>query len=249
MIIKRFEDKIAVVTGAANGLGKAMVTRLVDEGAKVAALDIELDKMLEEYAGNDNVLPVYCDVSNYAVVNEAVAKVVEKWGRIDCAFANAGIIGRKSLLDSTEEDWLRVININLNDCFYVDQAVLRVMVDQGIKGSVVNTSSIASQVVSTNTGAYSASKGGVTQLTKFAALEMAPYGIRVNAIGPGTSVTRITEGTRFNEERNKKFLSNIPMGRYGEPEEAASLALYLASDDASYITGVTVLEDGGFSLF
>ena len=123
------------------------------------------------------------------------------------------------------------------------------MVDQGIKGSVVNTSSIASQVVSTNTGAYSASKGGVTQLTKFAALEMAPYGIRVNAIGPGTSVTRITEGTRFNEERNKKFLSNIPMGRYGEPEEAASLALYLASDDASYITGVTVLEDGGFSLF
>lgn len=249
MIIKRFEDKIAVVTGAANGLGKAMVTRLVDEGAKVAALDIELDKMLEEYAGNDNVLPVYCDVSNYAVVNEAVAKVVEKWGRIDCAFANAGIIGRKSLLDSTEEDWLRVINTNLNGCFYVDQAVLRVMVDQGIKGSVVNTSSIASQVVSTNTGAYSASKGGVTQLTKFAALEMAPYGIRVNAIGPGTSVTRITEGTRFNEERNKKFLSNIPMGRYGEPEEAASLALYLASDDASYITGVTVLEDGGFSLF
>ena len=249
MIIKRFEDKIAVVTGAANGLGKAMVTRLVDEGAKVAARDIELDKMLEEYAGNDNVLPVYCDVSNYAVVNEAVAKVVEKWGRIDCAFANAGIIGRKSLLDSTEEDWLRVINTNLNGCFYVDQAVLRVMVDQGIKGSVVNTSSIASQVVSTNTGAYSASKGGVTQLTKFAALEMAPYGIRVNAIGPGTSVTRITEGTRFNEERNKKFLSNIPMGRYGEPEEAASLALYLASDDASYITGVTVLEDGGFSLF
>lgn len=249
MIIKRFEDKIAVVTGAANGLGKAMVTRLVDEGAKVATLDIELDKMLEEYAGNDNILPVYCDVSNYAVVNEAVAKVVEKWGRIDCAFANAGIIGRKSLLDSTEEDWLRVINTNLNGCFYVDQAVLRVMVDQGIKGSVVNTSSIASQVVSTNTGAYSASKGGVTQLTKFAALEMAPYGIRVNAIGPGTSVTRITEGTRFNEERNKKFLSNIPMGRYGEPEEAASLALYLASDDASYITGVTVLEDGGFSLF
>jgi NAD(P)-dependent dehydrogenase (short-subunit alcohol dehydrogenase family) len=123
------------------------------------------------------------------------------------------------------------------------------MVANQIKGAVVNTSSIASVTVSTNSGAYSASKGGVTQLTKFAALEMAPYGIRVNAIGPGTSVTKITEGTRLNKERNEKFLQNIPMGRYGEPEEATAAALFLGSADASYITGVTLIEDGGFTLF
>ena len=116
-------------------------------------------------------------------------------------------------------------------------------------GNVVNVSSIASTVVSTNTGAYSASKGAVTQFTKYAALEMAAYGIRVNAVGPGPHVTRITEGTRFDPVRCEKFLSNIPMGRFGEPEEAAAAALFLGSDDASYITGTTLLEDGGFTLF
>ncbi len=250
MIIRRYENKIALVTGAAMGIGLAMVKRLVEEGAKVAALDIELDEMKQVYAGmEDSVYVLYCDVASKASVDEAVAAALEHFGKIDVGFCNAGIIGRNSLLETTEEQWRRVIDINLNGTFFLNQAILKSMVEQGIKGSIVNTSSIASQIVSTNTGAYSASKGGVTQLTKFAALEMAQYGIRVNAIGPGTSVTKITEGTRFNLERNEKFLANIPMGRYGEPEEAAAAALYLGSEDASYITGVTLLEDGGFSLF
>lgn len=245
MIIKRYEGKVALVTGASGGIGACMVKRLVDEGAKVAALDIVTD-MFQDV---EEVYPIYCDVSDKESVENAVKAAVEKFGQIDVAFSNAGIIGRTSLLDTTEEQWKKVIDINLNGTFYVDQAVLRQMVEKGIKGAVVNTSSCASQVVSANTGAYAASKGGVSQLTKFAAFEMAAYGIRVNAIAPGASVTKITEGTRFDPERNKKFLSNIPMGRYGEPEEAAALALYLGSDDASYITGVTVMEDGGFSLF
>lgn len=250
MEIRRYDNKIAVVTGAANGIGVSMTKRLVEEGAKVAALDIDVDTMKDIYKGmEETVFPVFCDVSQKTVVDEAIGKVIEHYGHIDALFANAGIIGRNSLLETTEEQWRKVIDVNLNGVFFVDQAVLKTMVEQGIKGAVVNTSSIASAVVSTNTGAYSASKGGVTQLTKFAALEMAPYGIRVNAIGPGTSVTRITEGTRFNKDRNEKFLRNIPMGRYGEPEEAAAAALYLGSDDAAYITGVTLLEDGGFSLF
>lgn len=250
MIIKRYENKIALVTGAAMGIGLAMAKRLLAEGAKVAALDIAVDEMKEVYAGmEDSVLPLYCDVSSKASVDEAVKAVLDHFGRIDVGFCNAGIIGRQSLLDTTEEQWRKVIDINLNGTFFLNQAILKSMVELGIKGSIVNTSSIASQVVSPNTGAYSASKGGVTQLTKFAALEMAKYGIRVNAIGPGTSVTKITEGTRFNKERNEKFLANIPMGRYGEPEEAAAAALYLGSDDASYVTGVTLLEDGGFTLF
>lgn len=250
MVIKRYENKIALVTGAANGIGLCMVNRLAEEGAKVAALDIDLEKMKEEYQGREaGIFPVFCDVSQRSVVEKAVQEVLAHFGRIDVAFCNAGIIGRQSLLDTTEEQWRRVIDINLNGTFFLNQAVLRSMTERKIRGAVVNTSSVASQVVSPNTGAYSASKGGVSQLTKFAALEMAPYGIRVNAIGPGTSVTRITEGTRFDPERNEKFLRNIPLGRYGEPEEAAAAALYLGSDDASYITGVTLLEDGGFTLF
>jgi len=249
MIIKRYENKIAVVTGAANGIGACMVKRLLEEGANVAALDIDIHAMEQQFGGDERVLILSCDVSNKANVDEVIAKVVERFGRIDVLFSNAGIIGRTSLLDTTEKDWRRVIDINLTGMFFMNQAVLRVMVDMGIKGAVVNTSSCAAFVVSPNTGAYAASKGGVSLLTKFAAIEMAKYGIRVNAFGPGASATRITEGTRFNEERNKMFLSNIPMGRYGEPEEAVAAALYLGSDDASYITGITLLEDGGFSLF
>lgn len=250
MEIRRYQNKIAVVTGAANGIGKCMVQRLVEEGAKVAAFDIDNKALEEVYAGmEESVFSVYCNVADKKSVDKAVEITLEKFGRIDVLFSNAGIIGRESLLETTEEAWRKVIDVNLNGTFFLNQAVLKSMVEKNIKGAVVNTSSIASSVVSANTGAYSASKGGVTQLTKFAALEMAPYGIRVNAIGPGTSVTKITEGTRFNKERNEKFLQNIPMGRYGEPEEAASAALYLGSDDASYITGVTLLEDGGFSIF
>lgn len=250
MNMRRYENKIAVVTGAANGIGLCMVKRLVEEGAKVAALDIDMETMDKEFAGQeDKIYWSFCDVAVKSSVDEAVAKSLEHFDHIDVLFSNAGIIGRQSLLETSEELWRKVIDINLNGMFFVNQAVLRSMVDRGIKGAVVNTSSIASAIVSTSTGAYSASKGGVTQFTKFAALEMAPHGIRVNAIGPGTSVTRITEGTRFNKERCDKFLQNIPMGRFGEPEEAAAAALFLGSEDASYITGVTLLEDGGFSLF
>ena len=249
MVIKRYENKIAVVTGAGNGIGAGMVKRLLEEGARVAALDIDVAAMEQQFGSDERVFILSCDVSNKANVDDVIAKVVEHFGRIDVLFSNAGIIGRTSLLETSEKDWRRVIDINLNGMFFMNQAVLRVMVDMGIKGAVVNTSSCAAFVVSPNTGAYAASKGGVSLLTKFAAIEMAKYGIRVNAFGPGASATRITEGTRFNEERNRMFLSNIPMGRYGEPEEAVATALFLGSDDASYITGVTLLEDGGFSLF
>ncbi len=246
---KRFEGKIALVTGAANGLGRAMALRLLEEGAKIAIFDIEDKPMEKEFGDNDDALCIHCDVTDKKAVDAAVAEVIAHYGRIDVLFSNAGMVARTSLLDTTEEEWRRCIDLNLNSVFFVDQAVLRTMVDLGIKGAVVNTSSVASVCVSTNTSAYSASKGGVSQFTKYAALEMAPYGIRVNAIGPGTHATRLTEGTRFNPERNAKFLANIPLGRYGEPYEAAATALFLASDDASYITGTTLLEDGGFSLF
>ncbi|WP_251446227.1 SDR family NAD(P)-dependent oxidoreductase [Vermiculatibacterium agrestimuris] len=247
---RRYEDKVCVVTGAANGLGLSLVTRLLEEGAYVGALDLEEDTLQKEFGDKtDRVLAVHVDVANKASVDTAINAVIERFGHIDVLFNNAGIIGRQSLLDSTEEQWRRVIDVNLNGTFFCAQAVLRHMVDKGIKGVVVNTSSVASQIVSPKTGAYSASKGGVTMFTKFAALEMAQYGIRVCAYGPGTSVTRITDGTRNDPERCAMFLRNIPMGRFGEPEEATSVALFLGSDEASYCTGQTWIEDGGNTLF
>lgn len=246
----RYVDKVCIVTGAANGLGLSLTNRLVEEGGYVGALDLEGDTLKKAFEGReDKIFCVQCDVSSKASVDAAVAAVIEHFGHVDALFNNAGIIGRQSLLDSTEEQWRRVIDVNLNGTFFVSQAVLRHMVDKGIKGVVVNTSSVASQIVSPNTGAYSASKGGVSLFTKFAALEMAKYGIRVCAYGPGTSVTRITDGTRNNPERCAMFLQNIPMGRFGEPDEATSVALFLGSDEASYCTGQTWLEDGGNSLF
>lgn len=247
--MERFKGKNAIVTGGVNGIGECMVRRLLDEGANVAILDIEGDVMQDKFGDDDRVLCIECDVSKKADVDAAVAQAIDRFEHIDLLFANAGVVSRTSLLDTSEEEWRRVIDINLNGVFFADQAVLRHMVDEGIKGAVVNTSSVAAKIVSNNTGAYSPSKAAVAQLTKFAALEMAPHGIRVNALCPGTSMTRITEGTRFDPERNAKFLANIPMGRYGEPEEAAAAALFLASDDASYITGALLYEEGGFSLF
>ena len=245
----RYIDKVCVVTGAANGLGRNLAERLLEEGAYLAALDYEGDTLKEVFGGNDRVFTAQVDVANKASVDAAVAGAIEHFGHIDVLFNIAGVIGRQSLLDSTEEQWRRVIDINLNGTFFCMQAVLKHMVEKGIKGVVVNTSSVASQIVSPNTGAYSASKGGVTMLTKFAALEMAKHGIRVCAFGPGTHVTRLTEGTWGNPERCEMFLRNIPLGRFGEPDEASSVALFLGSDEASYCTGQTWIEDGGNTLF
>lgn len=245
----RYIDKVCVVTGAANGLGLNLAERLLEEGAFVAALDYEADTLQKVFGGNERVFTAQVDVADKASVDAAVAGAIEHFGHIDALFNIAGVIGRQSLLDSTEEQWRRVIDINLNGTFFCMQAVLKHMVEKGIKGVVVNTSSVASQIVSPNTGAYSASKGGVTMLTKFAALEMAKYGIRVCAFGPGTHATRLTEGTRLNPERCEMFLRNIPLGRFGEPDEATSVALFLGSDEASYCTGQTWIEDGGNTLF
>lgn len=246
---KRFEDKVAVVTGAANGIGRCIVDRLLEEGAKVAALDIEGDTLAREFEGNEDVTMHVIDVADYTACNKVVEEVLEEYGHIDLLFSNAGIIVRGSAQNTTEEDWRRVIDVNLNGCFWMDQAVAKAMIERGTKGAIVNTSSCTSRTVSKNTGAYAASKAGVAQLTKWLALELAEYGIRVNSVGPGTSMTRITEGTRNDPERNAQFLANIPMGRYGDPREAANVALFLASDEASYVTGETLVEDGGFTLF
>lgn len=245
---QRFIDKKVLVTGGANGLGRGMVEQFVREGAQVAVFDIEDDTMEEVYGDNEHVYCLHCDVRDYGQVQDSVAKVVEAFGRIDILMNNAGITHRELFLDCSQEGWLDVIDTNLNGAFYVAQAVARTMVDLGVKGHIVNTSSNSARKTISGVTPYGASKSALSMLTQVMALELAQYGIHVNAIAPGTSKTRITEGTRNDPERNKLFLAKMPFGRYGEIQEMVNVALFLASDDASYITGETIYEEGGFSL-
>lgn len=245
---QRFAGKVAMVTGAALGIGAAIATRLRAEGAKVAALDIEEGALHDAFGDDPDVFPLVCDVSSCEQVADAVACVVERFGRIDVLMNNAGITHRQDFLSCSQEGWLDVLDTNLSGVFYVGQAVARTMVDGGVEGHIVNTSSNSARKTIAGITPYGPSKAAVSMLTQVMALELAKYGIHVNAVAPGTSKTRITEGTRFDPERNAAFLAKMPFGRYGEIEEMVSVALFLASDEASFITGETIYEEGGFSL-
>lgn len=245
---QRFIDKVALVTGGTNGLGRGMVEQLVREGARVAVFDIEDDTMEEVFGGNDSVYCLHCDVRDYDQVQESVQKVVDRYGRIDVLMNNAGICHRQPFLDCSKEGWLDVIDTNLNGAFYVGQAVARTMVDLGVKGCIVNTSSNSSRKTIGGVAPYGPSKAAVKMLTQVMALELAQYGIHVNAIAPGTSKTRIAAGTINDPVRSAAFLAKMPFGRYGEIRETVDVALFLASEDASFITGETIYNEGGFSL-
>ncbi len=244
----RFEGKIVLITGGANGLGRGMAERYLKEGAKVAIFDIEDDTMEQVYAGVENVLCLHCDVRDYDQVQSAVKRVIEHYGHIDILMNNAGIVHRASFLDCSREGWLDVMATNLNGVFYVGQAVARSMVEKGIKGKIVNTSSNSARKTLTNITPYGPSKAAVSMLTQVMALELAQHGIHVNAVAPGTTKTRIAAGTMNDPVRSANFLKKMPFGRYGEIEEMVNVALFLASDEASFITGETIYEEGGFSL-
>ena len=246
--MNRFENKIVLITGGANGLGRGMAEQYLKEGAKVAIFDIEDDTMESVFGNTPNVLCIHCDVRNYDEVQAGVKQVIEHYGHIDILMNNAGIVHRQSFLDCTQEGWLDVMATNLNGVFYVGQAVARTMVELGIKGHIVNTSSNSARKTMTNITPYGPSKAAVSMLTQVMALELAQYDIHVNAVAPGTTKTRIAAGTFNDPERSANFLKKMPFGRYGEIHEMVSVALFLASDEASFITGETIYEEGGFSL-
>ena len=246
--MNRFKNKIVLITGGANGLGRGMAEQYLKEGAKVAIFDIEDDTMESVFGNTPNVLCIHCDVRNYDAVQAAVRQVLDYYGHIDILMNNAGIVHRQSFRACTKDAWEDTINTNLNGVFFVGQAVANSMIEKGIQGVIVNTSSISARKTGIDTSSYGPSKAAVTNLTMVMALELAQFGIRVNAIGPGTTKTRIINGTVNNPVRNALFLSKSPFGRYGEVREAVDLALFLASDEASFITGETLFEDGGFCL-
>jgi glucose 1-dehydrogenase len=246
----RLKDRVAVITGGAQGIGFACAARFAREGAKVVIGDVKAEKGEAAAAAlrNEGGEAVFhhADVGLGKDAAALIDKAVEAFGRIDILVNNAGVSHSADFLDVTEEDFDRVLRTNLKSAFLCGQAAARRMVEQGAGGTIVNMSSVNAVVAIPTLVAYAVSKGGVAQLTKVMAVGLAQHGIRVNAIGPGTIITDMARGAVMQDESARRtVLSRTPIGRFGEPEEVAAVALFLASDDASYVTGQTIYPDGG----
>ncbi|MEM8798262.1 MAG: SDR family NAD(P)-dependent oxidoreductase [Pseudomonadota bacterium] len=246
------DNKVAIVTGAAQGIGYAVAERLLRDGARVMIADINDDagSLAVETLGEFGAVRfTHCNVAERLDVHNLVASTLEAFGDIDILVNNAGVVHGADFLDLEEDAFDRVLGINLKGSFLLCQAVARHMVDKvnegGLPGAIINMSSINSVVAIPNQVPYSVSKGGVNQLTKVAALALAEYGIRVNAIGPGSIMTPMLATVNADPVAKRKVLSRTPMLRTGDPKEIASIVSFLASNDASYITGQTIYADGG----
>lgn len=241
----KLQDKIAIVTGASQGIGLACAQRLVAEGARVMLADIRAEGAAAAASLGQAARFFGADVSRKAEVDALVQATLDAFGRIDILVNNAGVTHAADFLDLEEDDFDRVLRINLKSMFLCSQAVARSMVKQG-SGSIINMSSVNAELTIPNQVPYVVSKGGVNQLTRVAAISLAQYGIRVNAIGPGTILTELAkQAVLGSPEARRTILSRTPLGRCGEPEEVAAIAAFLASDDASYMTGQTLYADGG----
>ena len=247
----KLQDKVALVTGGARGIGLAIAKRFIAEGARVVIADINVTAG-QTAAGSlskTNCRFVAADVGDRNSVEHLIAETCNAFGGIDILVNNAGIVHAAEFLEIGEADFDRVLRVNLKGAFLTGQAAAKKMVAQ-VKagkpaGAIINMSSINAVVAIPNQVPYCVSKGGLDQLTKVMALALAPHGIRVNAIGPGSIMTDILKTIATDKEAKRKLLSRTPLGRIGEPEEIASVALFLASNEASYITGQTIYPDGG----
>lgn len=255
--ILSLSGKVAIVTGGAMGIGKGIVYRLAEAGAKVIIADVNFEKALEtekelSSSGLD-VKAVNVDVSKMDELDNLIAKTVEIFGDIDILINNAGIFNFMPALDLTEELWDRTLDINLKGSMFLSQKVAKVMVEKEHGGSIVNIASIDGYKPTGNLVHYDASKGGMVMMTKSLAKDLAVHKIWVNGIAPGgiatPGVAAVMGGSEITEEAAKKateaFASNLPMKRIGEPDDIAKVTLFLVSEMASYITGETIIVDGG----
>ena len=239
-------QKIALVTGAAQGIGLACAQALARDGAKVVAVDIQREAV--NAAAHDignGAVGYHCDLSVPSEIEALFETVEGEQGDVAVLVNNAGIACPCDFLEVDVHDFRKVIDLNLVGTFVATQRAARRMVKKGIKGAIVNMSSVNAQVAIPAIAAYCASKGGVMQLTKSAALALAPHGIRVNAVGPGSIDTAMMAGVNADPQAMKVVMSRTPLGRIGDPNEVAEVVAFLASDKASYVTGETIYVDGG----
>lgn len=250
----KLKDKVAVITGAGSGIGRATAILFAKEGAKVVVVDCDRDsgeetvKIIKESGGE--AIFVYADVSKSLDVQKMVESVVSKYGAIDILFNNAGINVALPITELTEEIWDNIINVNLKGVFLCCKYVIPVMKRQG-SGVIINMGSTSALIGVAYFGAYTASKGGVLALTRTIALEVAPFNIRVNCICPGMVETPLSKRTwermGISEEKRGERAKLVPLGRVGKPEEIARVALFLASEGSSYMTGANIVVDGGWT--
>ncbi|HJK89313.1 MAG TPA: 3-oxoacyl-ACP reductase family protein [Polyangiaceae bacterium LLY-WYZ-15_(1-7)] len=244
----RMQNQVAIVTGAARGIGRAVAERFAREGAKVVLGDVleegEAAAAAIRDAGGEACFEK-SDAGDKAAVDALVAATVARFGRLDCAVANAAIVRAGDFLELSEEDFDESIRVNLKGAFLLGQAAGRQMKAQGEGGTIINMSSVNAVLAIPAIAPYVVAKGGLAQLTKVEALALAPHGIRVNAIGPGSIGTEMVRQVNDDPEKQRALLSRTPLGRLGEPEEIASIAVFLATEDSGYVTGQTLYADGG----
>jgi NAD(P)-dependent dehydrogenase (short-subunit alcohol dehydrogenase family) len=246
----RLKGKSAIVTGAASGIGRAIAERFAREGAKVVLADVKAKEgRAAAKAIGKGAKFILCDVGDKKQVDRLVSQTVRALGGLDIMVANAGIVHAGDFLELAEADWDRVIRVNLKGVFLTGQAAAKEMVRQvkagRAPGTIITMSSVNAVMAIPSIPAYVAAKGGVNQLTKAMALALAAHGIRVNAIGPGTILTELARSVLTDDAARRRILSRTPLGRMGEGDEVASVAVFLASEDASYVTGQTIYPDGG----
>ncbi|MEO1104849.1 MAG: SDR family NAD(P)-dependent oxidoreductase [Pseudomonadota bacterium] len=250
--MKGLKDRVAIITGAARGIGLAVAERLYAEGMCVMLADLdhaEGEKVASAMGPQERVRFTECDVSEKLDVRNLLAETLGAFGDVNVLVNNAGIVGGDDFLALKEDDFDRVLRVNLKGAFLLSQAVARHMVEEVAKGnrpgSIVNMSSINAVFALPSQVPYSVSKAALSQLTRAAALSLASHGIRVNAVGPGSIDTAMLASVNRDPKAKKMVLSRTPMGRIGEPAEIAAVVAFLASDEASYMTGQTVYADGG----
>ncbi|WP_213996821.1 SDR family NAD(P)-dependent oxidoreductase [Tepidanaerobacter syntrophicus] len=248
------ENKVAIVTGGSRGIGKAISLGLAEAGADVvpvsrtkAAVD-EVCNLIENLGRR--TLSITTDVSDESSVKFMIEKVIKTFDKIDILINGAGISPiLKSAEKTSLEEWNQIINTNLTGVFICSNEVGKIMIDKNVSGTIINIASVGGKVGLLRQAAYCAAKGGVIQLTKVLALDWVKYGIRVNAIAPGYVKTDLTAGVMNSEKIYNDLISKTPMSRFGEPEEITGTAIYLASDEASYVTGEVITVDGGYTVW
>ena len=246
----RLKDKVAIITGAASGIGKATAKLFAEHGAKVVVADIDKDggsqTVTQIQNGGNEAIFVETDVTLKVDTEKMVAQTVETYGKLDILFNNAGIAMRLPVAELPEEDWHRCLDVNLTGVFLCAKAAIPAMLKNGC-GSIINMSSIYGVVGADVRAAYVASKGGVTNLTRGMALDYAENNIRVNCICPGFVETPLVAGVIKTPEEYQTLADKHPMRRLGQPEEIAYGALYLASDESAFVTGIALPIDGGYT--